>query len=125
MKRTETGVKCLECNDEIYSEYRHDYRTCRCGKAFIDGGSDYLRYGAENLDRIKAVEREIENGDWLFKKTVTTKKGMPNLASIKEIVELALIASHDDRITGVYQDEEGVVLDLAIEPKSLKIRFEV
>lgn len=125
MKTTQTGVKCLECGDEIYSTYRHDYRTCNCGDTFIDGGSDYLRYGSKNLNKVETVQREVDNVDCLFETTVTTTKGVPNFASIKEIIELALIASHDDRIAGVSQDEEGIVLDLEIEPKSIKIRFEV
>jgi len=49
---------------------------------------------------------------------------IPNLESIKEIVELALIASHDSRIAGVYKSDDAVVLDLEIEPMSVKIRIE-
>lgn len=41
------GVKCKECGDIVYSRARHDFRTCSCGKTFVDGGFDYLRYGGE------------------------------------------------------------------------------
>ena len=27
----------------IESTYRHDYKTCRCGRVSVDGGHDYLR----------------------------------------------------------------------------------
>lgn len=37
------GIKCTNCQDEIWSRYRHDMRSCKCGKTFIDGGRDYMR----------------------------------------------------------------------------------
>lgn len=38
-----TAAKCVSCNDIIYSCYRHDYQTCSCGEASIDGGQeDYV-----------------------------------------------------------------------------------
>ncbi len=39
------GVKCLDCKNEIFSENRHDFKYCSCGKVFVDGGKDYLRFG--------------------------------------------------------------------------------
>ena len=41
-------IRCNHCGDVIESTYRHDYRTCRCGCVFVDGGHDYLRRGAVN-----------------------------------------------------------------------------
>jgi hypothetical protein len=40
-------VKCLKCKHTIRSMYRHDYQKCICGNLFVDGGSEYLRMGAE------------------------------------------------------------------------------
>ena len=40
-------IKCLKCGDVIESEYRHDYKTCRCGACAVDGGHDYLRRGGK------------------------------------------------------------------------------
>jgi hypothetical protein len=39
------GILCRSCKDKIYSESAHDYVECKCGKTFVDGGNDYLRYG--------------------------------------------------------------------------------
>ena len=36
-------VKCNKCGQEIFSAYRHDYQTCKCGNVSVDGGVDYLR----------------------------------------------------------------------------------
>jgi len=30
--------------------------TCKCGNAFVDGGSDYTRYGGSSLDTVEVVE---------------------------------------------------------------------
>lgn len=49
-------IRCLECNTVIESTYRHDYRTCPCGNAMIDGGNDYLRYGWTVPDSVEVVE---------------------------------------------------------------------
>ena len=48
------SVKCLECNEVIVSRHRHDYVTCECpNKAMADGGNEYGRYGAMDMDKIK------------------------------------------------------------------------
>ncbi len=42
-------VRCLKCKDEIQSTYRHDFSECGCGNIFVDGGTDYFRYGGHGL----------------------------------------------------------------------------
>ena len=54
------GYRCLDCGDEIYSNSRHDFVSCKCGSAFVDGGFDYIRAGANSLDRIEKIEREVD-----------------------------------------------------------------
>lgn len=36
-------IRCRHCGDEIQSMSRHDYRSCKCGKIAIDGGTDYTQ----------------------------------------------------------------------------------
>ena len=43
----QTGVVCKACRSKIWSKHRHDYHACSCGKTFVDGGQDYLRFGCE------------------------------------------------------------------------------
>lgn len=38
-------LKCKLCGDIIESKYTHDFRWCKCGSVFIDGGHEYLRFG--------------------------------------------------------------------------------
>ena len=32
-------IKCLKCNDIIESLSEHDFKKCKCGACFIDGGN--------------------------------------------------------------------------------------
>jgi len=41
------AIKCDKCGDTIYSRALHDFRSCTCGRIFIDGGFDYTRIGWE------------------------------------------------------------------------------
>jgi hypothetical protein len=36
-------VHCRLCGDNPFSSHRHDFRGCKCGAVFVDGGNDYLR----------------------------------------------------------------------------------
>jgi len=48
------SVKCLVCGETIISYHRHDYVTCSCpNQAVVDGGTEYLRYGAKDMDKIE------------------------------------------------------------------------
>ncbi|SER93075.1 hypothetical protein SAMN04487944_11319 [Gracilibacillus ureilyticus] len=38
-------IRCKQCNDIIESIHRHDFKRCKCGSIFIDGGKDYQRFG--------------------------------------------------------------------------------
>lgn len=45
-------VKCYHCQDVFRSESRHDFRRCKCGESFVDGGSAYTRLGGDPLPEI-------------------------------------------------------------------------
>ena len=38
-------IRCNTCGDTIESTFRHDFKYCKCGRVFVDGGHDYLRRG--------------------------------------------------------------------------------
>lgn len=38
-------IKCNHCGDIIESTHRHDFKRCKCGRVFVDGGHDYGRRG--------------------------------------------------------------------------------
>ena len=43
--RAKAKAMCAACGDVIESQHRHDFVKCKCGKTFVDGGSDYFRAG--------------------------------------------------------------------------------
>ncbi len=50
------SIQCLDCEAILVSTHRHDYRTCDCpNQAMVDGGKEYLRRGAKDLERIKEL----------------------------------------------------------------------
>lgn len=58
-----TGVRCPYCQEEIFSLHRHDFRRCKCGKVFVDGGDDYIKCGIEpplKINDIVMVTRPLE-----------------------------------------------------------------
>ena len=51
-----TALRCKRCNAVLVSKFRHDFQKCECSNgAFIDGGDDYLRYGAVDLDYVEIL----------------------------------------------------------------------
>jgi hypothetical protein len=59
-------VGVCDMREEVveYSRYRNDYRDC--GQFFVDGGREYLRWGALNPDACKVVKFHIVNGNIVF-----------------------------------------------------------
>ena len=50
------AIDCLDCGATIVSYNRHDYKSCGCrNHAMVDGGNDYLRYGAVDMSKIESV----------------------------------------------------------------------
>ncbi|TDL98529.1 hypothetical protein ERX27_03575 [Macrococcus brunensis] len=45
MKIIRSIVQCKICDDVIESKFTYDYVTCKCGAIFLDGGTEYQRYG--------------------------------------------------------------------------------
>lgn len=44
--------QCRKCGDIIESKHRHDFVRCKCGAIFTDGGTAYVRRGADSFDDI-------------------------------------------------------------------------
>lgn len=48
-------AQCDVCGEILISKYRHDFKQCKCGNIFVDGGNEYLRRGAVNWDFFKEL----------------------------------------------------------------------
>lgn len=60
------AAKCKHCGDVIESKHVHDLQRCSCGRIFVDGGHDYLRWGFMSEDDfidLSEVEKVEENCD--------------------------------------------------------------
>lgn len=66
-----SGIICNKCKYIIYSRAHYDFRKCKCGSCYVDGGFGYTRIGG--LDTT-SVSLEIEKSrrelydDWSTKK---------------------------------------------------------
>ena len=55
------AVKCLSCNSELESKYRHDFQCCNCeNQTFVDGGKDYSRVGGKDFNLIEDLREYKE-----------------------------------------------------------------
>jgi len=45
---TRNAAQFRQCGDVIESEFRHEYKWCKCGAIAVDGGKDYLRRAARD-----------------------------------------------------------------------------
>ena len=64
MVLTRNAVKCLVCNSVLESRHRHDYVQCSCpNEVATDGGLDYQRISAIDLDLVENLCEYVEMTD--------------------------------------------------------------
>ncbi|MBB6447061.1 DUF7695 domain-containing protein [Bacillus benzoevorans] len=54
-------IRCKKCDEVIESKHEHDFRLCSCGSIFIDGGTDYQRFGWG----IKQTEEKLDIDEFI------------------------------------------------------------
>ena len=60
------AVQCKLCHQVIESKHVHDFRSCKCGEIFVDGGREYLRRGGGLDNVVECSEVRSEPAvDWL------------------------------------------------------------
>lgn len=63
MKIIKNAIRCKKCGEIIESKDGHQFVQCSCGACYVDGGSSYLRRGANSLDDfedVSIVEKDEE-----------------------------------------------------------------
>lgn len=50
---TRNRMKCLKCQKTIESKHRHDFVVCSCGDLFVDGGTEYQRFGFKDMNDVE------------------------------------------------------------------------
>ena len=52
------AARCRRCDTVVESRHRHDFVWCACGAIFVDGGTDYIRWGGnpEDFEPMAVIE---------------------------------------------------------------------
>jgi hypothetical protein len=94
------SVKCLECNKVLVSRHRHDYVTCGCpNDAMVDGGNEYERYGAMDMDKIETYYVYADDDYELVRKYAT--RGSRGKDNKQPLTWIAIADMDDDYIQAV------------------------
>ena len=59
-KIIKNAIQCKLCGDIIESTDSHEYVQCKCGACAVDGGHDYLRRIAKDLECFIELSEFIE-----------------------------------------------------------------
>lgn len=114
------SVKCLECNEVLISRYRHDYVTCGCpNDAMVDGGNDYERHGAIDMDKIETYY-VYANDDYELVRKYAVRGGRGKDG--KDPLTWIPIADMDDEYLLAVLDYGGADWHLDIIRKEIKYR---
>ncbi len=62
-KRKISKVQCLSCGKALLSKQVHDFQQCSCSNyTFVDGGSEYYRYGGMDMNKILIFNDADDSG---------------------------------------------------------------
>lgn len=86
---TVDGIECPLCGDQIWSRHRHDFRQCTCGKTFVDGGRDYLRYGGGGGKMPKMIKLDVEVSTGKTKSARKPQRQDSLTDQINDLIDLA------------------------------------
>lgn len=114
------AVTCLECMDTIVSYHRHDYKTCRCeNKAMVDGGLDYLRYGAKDMKKIVSHDVYADDDFEIVRKYAV--RGSRGKDGLQPLSYIAICDMDDDYLKAVLE-YGGAEWHLDLIRKEIKYR---
>ena len=114
------AIKCLECGETIVSYSRHDYNTCGCpNDAMVDGGNDYERYGAMDIDKIEAKYIYVDDDFEIVRKHAV--RGSRGVDGRQPLTYIAICDMDDDYLQAVL-DYGGAEWHLDLIRKEIKYR---
>ena len=115
----QNAVICNKCDEFIFSAHRHDFRECKCGNIFVDGGQEYLRRGGKALEDGSYIDMSWELPEELYracanaaKEAVDTGRNVVGIANavMRKLREAdRIIADGEYRVMANYKDELMVV----------------
>lgn len=123
LKIVSNKIRCLWCGDILESFSVHDFKRCRCGKCFTDGGLDYLHRGFEG-DKPEDVYEDLSvYYDPEAKRSVTAKE-----ANVKDIPQPPQdneeAASPDTDIPEVTEESKDDEPEKPVKKKPIRGRYD-
>jgi len=114
------AVICVECQETLVSYHRHDYKTCSCpNEAAVDGGLDYLRYGAKDLNKVKSIALYTDD-DFMTVRCYATR-GSRGKDGKQPLTQIPIKDMEDDYLEAVL-DYGGPEWHLELIRKEIKYR---
>lgn len=114
------SIECLECDKTIVSQHRHDFVKCECpNEAMVDGGTDYLRYGAINMSKIKQFAVYADDDFEIVRKYAT--RGSRGVDGKQPLLYIPICDMDDDYLEAVL-DYGGADWHIELIKKEIKYR---
>lgn len=105
MVLTRNAVRCLSCNTELESKYRHDFQCCGCeNQTFVDGGKEYSRVGGKDFD---LIENLCEYKEYTKLKYASLQQEQQRISNKQDVADDKLV-----KFFGKYYDLK--VIDLLL-----------
>lgn len=115
----QNAVICNKCDEFIFSAHRHDFRECKCGNIFVDGGQEYIRRGGKGISDGSYLDMSWEVPEELYRacaevveeaiQTNRNKFGIANAVMRKLRDAGRIIADGEYRVMANYKNELMVV----------------
>ncbi len=63
------AARCKVCDETLISLHVHDFKECSCTNLMVDGGTEYIRRGYKDKDKIEElsiIRKEIDYDDMSY-----------------------------------------------------------
>lgn len=114
-------IRCLWCGDILESFSVHDFKSCRCGKCFTDGGLEYVRRGFDG-DKPEDVYEDLSvYYDPETKRSLTAKEANAKNISQADNDESTSPAADIPEVTEESKDDEP---EKPVKKKPIRGRYD-
>lgn len=114
-------IRCLWCGEILESFSVHDFKRCRCGKCFTDGGLEYLRRGFDG-DKPEDVYEDLSvYYDPETKRSVTAKEAAEKDIPKADNEEVTSPATDIPEVTEESKDDEP---EKPVKKKPIRGRYD-
>lgn len=113
------SAQCLECGEILVSHHRHDFVRCSCGNLFLDGGTNYVRWGVKDSSKMKNLT--VLAGDDFELVRISAERGGRGINGDEPLTWTKICDMNDDWLEAVL-DYGGEEWHLDIIRKEIEYR---